>query len=79
MRDDRAVRIVTDREGVPPAAGEVPSERPTRTGHATSGSSASAAVARDTPANRNGVPLLPFSVAARRVSPEAVDRLRDEI
>ena len=79
MRDDRAVRIVTNGEGSPQAARELPSMRPASTGRVASGSATVAPAASDTPANRNGVPILPLARDGRRVTPEAVDRLRDEI
>ncbi|MDO8432557.1 MAG: hypothetical protein Q7S58_09130 [Candidatus Binatus sp.] len=80
MRDDRHVRTTLDiDEDVLESAKELAARRETTTGRVLSELARSALAPRvRSLRKRNGVPLLPERRGARLVTPEIVNRLRDE-
>ncbi len=80
MRDDQAVRTTLDiDEDVLEAAKELAARRGITAGRVLSELAHSALAPRDrSPRKRNGVPLLPAQREACLVTPEIVNRLRDE-
>jgi hypothetical protein len=80
MRDDNRVRSTLDiDEDVLETAKELAARRGTTAGRVLSELARSALTPRGRSARkRNGVPLLPEKRGARLVTPEIVNRLRDE-
>ena len=80
MRDDHQVRTTLDiDEDVLECAKELAARRDTTAGRVLSELARSALAPRDrSPRKRNGVPLLPKQRGAKLVTPEIVNRLRDE-
>lgn len=80
MRDDSHVRTTLDiDEDVLESAKELAARRRTTAGRVLSELARSALAPRDrTPRRRNGVPILPKQRGTRLVTPEIVNRLRDE-
>jgi len=80
MRDDKPVRTTLDiDEDVLECAKELAANRRTTAGRILSELARSALAPRDHPARiRNGVPLLPKQRRTRLVTPNIVNRLRDE-
>jgi hypothetical protein len=80
MRDDRQVRTTLDiDEDVLESAKELAARRGTTAGRILSELARSALAPRDrSRRTRNGVPILPKQRGARLVTPEIVNRLRDE-
>jgi hypothetical protein len=80
MRDDHQVRTTLDiDEDVLECAKELAAQRRTTAGRILSELARSALAPRDrSPRKRNGVPLLPKQRGAKLVTPEIVNRLRDE-
>jgi hypothetical protein len=80
MRDDQAVRTTLDiDEDVLEAARELAARRGTTAGRILSEIARSALAPRGrSPRKRNGVPILPPRRQAGLVTPEVVNRLRDE-
>ncbi len=80
MRDDRRVRTTLDiDEDVLESAKVLAAKRRTTAGRVLSELARIALAARDrSRRNRDGVPILPGRRATRLVTPEVVNRLRDE-
>jgi hypothetical protein len=80
MHDDHQVRTTLDiDEDVLESAKELAARRGTTAGRVLSELARSALAPRDrSPRKRNGVPILPEQRGARLVTPEIVNRLRDE-
>jgi len=80
MRDDSHVRTTLDiDEDVLESAKELAARRRTTAGRVLSELARSALAPRDrTRRKRNGVPILPKQRGTRLVTPEIVNRLRDE-
>jgi hypothetical protein len=80
MRDDQQVRTTLDiDEDVLESAKELAARRKTTAGRVLSELARSALAPRGrSPRKRNGVPILPEQRRARLVTPEIVNRLRDE-
>ncbi len=80
MRDDLAVRTTLDiDEDVLESAKELAAKRGTTAGRILSELARIALAPRGrSPRMRNGVPVLPRQRSARLVTPEIVNRLRDE-
>jgi hypothetical protein len=80
MRDDQAVRTTLDiDEDVLETAKELAARRGTTAGRILSELARSALAPRGrSPRKRNGVPILPPRRQAGLVTPEVVNRLRDE-
>ena len=80
MRDDSHVRTTLDiDEDVLESAKELAARRRTTAGRILSELARSALAPRDgTRRKRNGVPILPKQRGTRLVTPEIVNRLRDE-
>jgi len=80
MFDDRLVRTTLDiDEDVLESAKELAAKRRTTAGRIISELARSALAPRGrSPRKRNGVPILPEQRGARIVTPEIVNRLRDE-
>ena len=80
MRDDLVVRTTLDiDEDVLQSVKELAASRRTTAGRVISELARKALTPRErTPRTRNGVPLLPERKGARLVTPEMVNRLRDE-
>jgi hypothetical protein len=80
MRDDHRVRTTLDiDEDVLESAKELAARRGTTAGRVLSELARNALAPRDrSPRKRNGVPLLPKQRGAKLVTPEIVNRLRDE-
>jgi hypothetical protein len=81
MRDDQAVRTTLDiDEDILEAAKELAAKRGSTAGRVLSELARNALAPRDRSARkRNGVPILPPRPRSRLVTPEVVNRLRDEI
>ena len=80
MRDDERMRTTLDiDQDVLEAAKELAARRETTAGRIISELARSALAPRNRSRKRNGVPLLPPRREARLVTPEIVNRLRDEI
>ena len=80
MRDDHKVRTTLDiDEDVLESAKELAAQRRTTAGRILSELARSALAPLDrSPRKRNGVPLLPKQRRTKLVTPEIVNRLRDE-
>lgn len=80
MRDDSHVRTTLDiDEDILESAKELAARRRTTAGRVLSELARSALAPRDrTRRKRNGVPILPKQRGTRLVTPEIVNRLRDE-